>query len=81
MGRLLSVIKAPIGQLSEERLLRTAQRKTGLSDFGDERFRIPFRILVRSYKEEGRLNFILDLDYFLFPYRALISPVSSTLTE
>jgi hypothetical protein len=39
-----------------EELLREARAQTGLSDFGDESFREGLQILVRSLREEARLN-------------------------
>ncbi|MFP6640339.1 MAG: sulfotransferase [Myxococcota bacterium] len=42
--------------LDEESLLRTAMHNTDLSDFGDETWREPFRILLRSLEEEADLN-------------------------
>lgn len=42
--------------LDEESLLRTAMENTQLDDFGDENWREPFRILLRSLDEEADLN-------------------------
>jgi hypothetical protein len=42
--------------LDEASLLRTACENTGLDDFGDDEWREPFRILLRSLEEEARLN-------------------------
>ena len=61
VGRALRALGAPIDRLSEERLLHVAQRKTGLSDFGDDGFRMPLRTLIRSYNEEGGLACIARL--------------------
>ena len=44
--------------LDEDSLLSHAMRNTGLDDFGDEEWREPFRILLRSLEEEADLNFI-----------------------
>lgn len=44
--------------LHEDSLIDTAQRNTGLSDFGDDHWREPFSILARSLDEEGELNLI-----------------------
>ncbi len=38
-------------------LIETAKRATGFDDFGDERWREPFHILVKSLEEEAALNF------------------------
>ena len=42
--------------LNDEALLQKAAAQTGLSDFGDDSFREPFGILLRSLREEARLN-------------------------
>jgi hypothetical protein len=42
--------------LDEESLLRHACRATGLADFGDERWREPFRVLVKSLEQEAQLT-------------------------
>lgn len=44
--------------LSEETILRKACRKTGLTDFGDERFRIPLRSILESYENDPNLTLI-----------------------
>jgi hypothetical protein len=38
-------------------LIETAKRATGFDDFGDERWREPFEILVKSLEDEAALNF------------------------
>ncbi|HPG25001.1 MAG TPA: sulfotransferase, partial [Myxococcota bacterium] len=43
--------------LDEESLLRRAIENTGLSDFGDEDWREPFRILLRDLEEHSELHF------------------------
>jgi len=43
--------------LDEESLLRCAMGNTGLSDFGDEDWREPFRILLHDLEEHADLNF------------------------
>ncbi len=55
-GGALRALGAPIDRLSEESLLRAAQRKTGLSDFGGDGFRIPLRTLIQSHNEESGLK-------------------------
>lgn len=47
-----------IGELSEARLLRAAQRRTGLVDFGPEEFRTPLRLLLQAHEREASLNFL-----------------------
>jgi len=44
--------------LDEGSLLHHAIRNTGLDDFGDDEWREPFRILLRSLEEEADLNLI-----------------------
>jgi hypothetical protein len=55
-GGLLRRLGVPLGRLSEHSLLRAARRRTGFSDFGDEGFLTPLRILLKSYEEEAGLN-------------------------
>ncbi|MDB5393330.1 MAG: hypothetical protein JWM91_836 [Rhodospirillales bacterium] len=43
--------------LEPDELIATAKRATGFDDFGDERWREPFYILVKSLEEEAALNF------------------------
>jgi hypothetical protein len=43
--------------LHPDELIETAKRATGFDDFGDERWRAPFEILVKSLDEEAALNF------------------------
>ena len=43
--------------LDEDSLLRSAIENTGLSDFGDDDWREPFRILLADLEETARLNF------------------------
>jgi hypothetical protein len=43
-------------RLDEGRLLETARRRAGLSDFGDAGFRAPLRMLLASLEEEARLT-------------------------
>ena len=42
--------------LDEDSLLRCARENTGLDDFGDDDWREPFQILLRSIEEEAELN-------------------------
>jgi Sulfotransferase family len=57
-GTALSSVGIPLAPLNEESLLEQAQQLARLSDFGDESFRVPLRILLASLKEEAQLNFI-----------------------
>jgi len=43
--------------LQPDELIETAMRETGLSDFGDDDWREPFRILCDSLEADGELNF------------------------
>ena len=42
--------------LDEESLLREAEKTTDLSDFGDDLWREPFRVLIKSLEEEADLT-------------------------
>ncbi|MBW1900854.1 MAG: sulfotransferase [Deltaproteobacteria bacterium] len=42
--------------LDEESLITEAREKSGLTDFGDESFRRPMRMLLKAMEEEARLN-------------------------
>lgn len=42
--------------LDEASLLADAQRSTGLSDYGDEGWREPFRVLIKALEEEAELT-------------------------
>jgi hypothetical protein len=42
--------------LDEASLLAAARRDTGLSDFGDDRWREPFAVLLRALEEEAQLT-------------------------
>jgi hypothetical protein len=53
-GRVLD--SKSVVPLDEESLLRCAIENTGLDDFGDDQWREPFRILLRSIEEEANLN-------------------------
>jgi hypothetical protein len=53
-GRILD--SEAVVPLDEDSLLSFAVRNTGLDDFGDEQWREPFRILLRSLEEEAELN-------------------------
>jgi hypothetical protein len=44
--------------LDEESLLSTAMRNTGLSDFGTDEWREPFRVWIRSLEEDAALNLV-----------------------
>ena len=42
--------------LDEDSIITEAQAKAGLTEFGDESFRVPMRMLLKAIKEEARLN-------------------------
>ena len=42
--------------LDENSLLDSAMHNTGLSDFGDDDWREPFRVLIKSLEEEAELH-------------------------
>ena len=42
--------------LDEKSLLNTAMKNTGLSDFGEDSWREPFQVFVKSMDEEAELN-------------------------
>ena len=42
--------------LDEPSLLASARRMTGLDDFGEDDWREPFRVLIKSLEEEAQLN-------------------------
>jgi len=55
----LRPVLEPIGalpRLDMETLIRAARKKTGFSDFGDEWFREPLGILIKSINEEANLS-------------------------
>jgi len=47
---------SPNVALNAEMLLQKAAAQTGLSDFGDNAFREPYELLLRSLRDEARLN-------------------------
>ena len=55
-ARQLHRCKLVPDSLTEESMVRAAQRRTKLSDFGDDRFRVGFRQLLQSCREEARLK-------------------------
>ncbi len=55
-GAALERAGVPLVQLDEDALIQTAIRQTGLTDFGDESFREPLRILLEAYDSEAKLN-------------------------
>jgi hypothetical protein len=43
--------------LQPDELIETARRATGFDDFGDDRWREPFQILLKSLEDDAELNF------------------------
>ncbi|HXC52008.1 MAG TPA: sulfotransferase [Candidatus Limnocylindrales bacterium] len=56
IGERLRGLGVGAGRWSEDELIRAARRSTGLSDFGDERFRVPLAVLLDSLESEARLH-------------------------
>jgi hypothetical protein len=56
VGRVLRAAGVPFGRLDSASLLAQAQRRSGLSDFGDGVFREGFERLTRSLETEARLT-------------------------
>jgi hypothetical protein len=55
-GRAVRAVGVRLPELRPEPLLAEAARRTGLSDFGDDAFREPLRLLFGSYESEARLT-------------------------
>lgn len=53
---MASALPFPATALDEASIVAEAQHKTGLSDFGDERFREPMRRLLHSLDREAKLS-------------------------
>ena len=63
-ARAMNRAPAPVAgsvRLEETALLSSAMKKTGLTDFGDERFREPLRILLDAYKQAARPSLLSRL--------------------
>jgi len=58
LGSAIAAAGVPDLRLDVNSLLATASRKTGLDDFGQDDFREPLAVLVKSYEAEAALNFI-----------------------
>jgi len=56
LNALLRPFAPRLFPLAEDKLLSAAQTSTGLREFGDERFRIPLRELLRALEDEARLT-------------------------
>ncbi len=42
--------------MTEESILATARRRTGLTEFRDEAFRVPLGVLIQSFRDDARLH-------------------------
>src|SRR5512143_2879792 len=58
VGGALRAAGVPLVRLDERSLLDSAAKNTGLSDFGDEAFRAPLRILLSSFETEAALTLL-----------------------
>ena len=58
IGGGLRSLGLPVGRLDADALLRQAQQKTGLEDFGEPGFRPLLQTLMRSLEQEADLNTI-----------------------
>lgn len=56
VNALASPVARAVIHLEEEELLATARRKSGLRDFGSDRFREPFRVLLGALESEAQLT-------------------------
>jgi hypothetical protein len=55
-GDAVRAIGLPLLPLDPEALLARARQTTGLSDFGDDWFLIPLRVLLRAFEDEADLS-------------------------
>ena len=55
-GRAARAVGLPLLDLDPEALLAAAAARSGLSDFGDARFRAPLRLLFESYERDASLT-------------------------
>src|SRR5262245_40725574 len=56
IGGALRAVGIPVVRLAESSLRGRAAKRTGLDDFGDDFFRQPLRMLLKSYEEEAALT-------------------------
>ena len=56
VGGAARALGLPLLAIDPDRLLAEASSRTGLSDFGDDRFRAPFRLLCEAYEADARLT-------------------------
>jgi len=58
VGGALRAAGVPLVRLDEHSLLARAVKNTGLSDFGDQDFREPLRVLLASFENEAALTLL-----------------------
>jgi hypothetical protein len=58
VGGALRAAGLPLVRLDETSLLDRAARNTGLTDFGDDRFRTPLRVLLDAFEHEAALTLL-----------------------
>jgi hypothetical protein len=58
VGGVLRAAGLPLVRLDEASLLNRAKQNTGLSDFGDEAFRVPLRRLLHALEHEAALTIL-----------------------
>ncbi len=58
IGSILDRLGISLANRSEDSLMAAACRRTGLPDWGDESFREPLRVLLKSYRKDGMINFV-----------------------
>lgn len=56
VGSALRMAGIPLLDLDPDALLARAARRTGLDDFGDDRFREPYRVLLDAFEREAELT-------------------------
>ena len=57
-GGALRALGLPLVRLDEAALMAEATRRTGLDDFGDERFREPLQLLLDGFEREAALTLL-----------------------
>jgi hypothetical protein len=58
VAAMLQAGRVPVADLSEASVLDAARRRTGLEDWGDERFRIPLRKILESQAADASLTHV-----------------------
>ncbi len=74
-GRTIEHLGIPLANLSVESIIAAARRETGLSDWGDESFRVPLKVLLESCKKDERLSWM----GWMMIRRAMINNCSNRL--